>query len=164
METGSLWLMSTLCNWYVMFTGSIKERNGKQLAHLEVLMNDNKGTFYLKRTIKFIIWRLPKNNDRHQNHSIVCSHYKKARRTENTVFTRWAHYDTGKGGEESLSKIMNVLGHDSALVSQFWAGDTPGIIRWILLWIMPLVQDRSLDLLASSPARYQWITDAPHLL
>ena len=31
-------------------------------------------------------------------------------------------------------------------------------IRWILLWIMPLAQDRSLDLLASSPARYHCTT------
>ena len=31
----------------------------------------------------------------------------------------------------------------------------------ILLWIMPLAQHRSLDLLASSPARYHWTTDAP---
>ena len=30
-----------------------------------------------------------------------------------------------------------------------------------LLWIMPLVQDRSLDLLTSSPARYHCTTDAP---
>ena len=30
----------------------------------------------------------------------------------------------------------------------------PGQLRWILLWIMPLVQDGSLYLLASSTARY----------
>ena len=27
----------------------------------------------------------------------------------------------------------------------------PGLMRWFLLWMMPLVQDRSLDLLASGP-------------
>ena len=37
----------------------------------------------------------------------------------------------------------------------------PGLMRWILLGIMPLVQDRSLDLLISSPARYHCTTDAP---
>ena len=31
---------------------------------------------------------------------------------------------------------------------------------WILLWIMPLVQDRSLDLLTSNAARYYCTTDA----
>ena len=39
----------------------------------------------------------------------------------------------------------------------------PGLIRWILLWIMPLVQDRSLNLLTCSPARYHCATDAPCL-
>ena len=38
----------------------------------------------------------------------------------------------------------------------------PGLIRWILLWNMPLVQDRSLDLLTSSPTCYHWATDAPN--
>ena len=37
----------------------------------------------------------------------------------------------------------------------------PGRMRWILLCIMPQVQDRSLDLLSSSPARYHCTTDAP---
>ena len=37
----------------------------------------------------------------------------------------------------------------------------PGLMRWILLWIMPLVQDRLLDLLASSPAHYHCATAAP---
>ena len=40
----------------------------------------------------------------------------------------------------------------------------PGLKRWILLWIMPLVQDRSLDLLASIPARYHCTTDAALLM
>ena len=35
----------------------------------------------------------------------------------------------------------------------------PGQMKWILLWIMPLVQDQSLDLLTSSPARYHCATD-----
>ena len=34
-------------------------------------------------------------------------------------------------------------------------------MRWMLLSIIPLVQDRSLDLLTSSPACYYWATDAP---
>ena len=38
----------------------------------------------------------------------------------------------------------------------------PGLMRWIL-WNMPLVQDRSLDLLTSSPVRYHCATDAPWL-
>ena len=37
----------------------------------------------------------------------------------------------------------------------------PGLMRWILLWTMPPVQDRSLDLLTSSLARYHCTTDAP---
>ena len=37
----------------------------------------------------------------------------------------------------------------------------PGVMRWILLWIMPLVQDRSLDLLTSSPARYNVLRMPP---
>ena len=38
----------------------------------------------------------------------------------------------------------------------------PGLTKWILLWIMPLVQDYSLDLLTCSPVRYHWATDAPN--
>ena len=37
----------------------------------------------------------------------------------------------------------------------------PGRMRRILLWIMPLPQDLSLDLLTSSPALYHYTTDAP---
>ena len=36
----------------------------------------------------------------------------------------------------------------------------PGLMRWILLWIMPLVQDWSLNLLTSTPACYHCTTDA----
>ena len=36
----------------------------------------------------------------------------------------------------------------------------PGLMRLILSWIMPLVQDRSLDLLTSSPSRYYCTTGA----
>ena len=32
--------------------------------------------------------------------------------------------------------------------------EQPGLMRWILLWIMPLVQDWSLDPLARSPVHY----------
>ena len=39
----------------------------------------------------------------------------------------------------------------------------PGWMWWILFWIMPLVQDRSLDLLARGPAHYDCTTDAPIL-
>ena len=37
----------------------------------------------------------------------------------------------------------------------------PGLMGWILLWILSLMQDRSLGLLTSSPARYHCTTDAP---
>ena len=36
-----------------------------------------------------------------------------------------------------------------------------GLMRWILSWIVPLVQDRTLDLLTSSPAHYHCTMDAP---
>ena len=39
----------------------------------------------------------------------------------------------------------------------------PGRMTWILLWIMPLAQDRSLDLLISSPTRYHCTMDTPTL-
>ena len=39
----------------------------------------------------------------------------------------------------------------------------PELMRWILLWIMLLVQDQSLDLLTSSPARYHCAMDAPDM-
>ena len=35
-----------------------------------------------------------------------------------------------------------------------------GVMRWILFWIMSMVQDRSLDLLTSSPTCNQCATDA----
>ena len=37
-------------------------------------------------------------------------------------------------------------------------------MRWILLWIMPLVQDWSLDLLTISPMHYHCTTDTPKQL
>ena len=37
-------------------------------------------------------------------------------------------------------------------------------MRWMLLWIMPLVQDQSLGLLTSSPACYHCTTDATYLV
>ena len=37
----------------------------------------------------------------------------------------------------------------------------PRLMRWILLLYMPLVQDRSLNLLTSSPMCYHYATDAP---
>ena len=46
--------------------------------------------------------------------------------------------------------------HYKAILGQI----KPGWIRLILLWIMPLAQDQSLDLLASSPALYHCTTDA----
>ena len=44
-------------------------------------------------------------------------------------------------------------------VRLYWARDN--VMKWILLWIIPLVQDRSLDLLTSNPACYHCTTDAP---
>ena len=40
----------------------------------------------------------------------------------------------------------------------------PGLMRWIFLWIIPLVQDQWLNLLTSSPTRYHWATDAPRFV
>ena len=37
----------------------------------------------------------------------------------------------------------------------------PGLVRWILLWIMPQVQYRLFDLLTCSLARYHCTMDAP---
>ena len=37
-----------------------------------------------------------------------------------------------------------------------------GLMRWILPWIMPLAQDRSFYLLASSPAHYHCTTDTSY--
>ena len=37
----------------------------------------------------------------------------------------------------------------------------PGLMKWILLWNMPLVQDRSRHMLTISPMRYHCTTDAP---
>ena len=56
-------------------------------------------------------------------------------------------------------KSIKVYFKDKALDrEQFW------LIRWILLWIMPTVQDQSLHLLTSSPARYYCATDVPGML
>ena len=52
------------------------------------------------------------------------------------------------------------LGHDSALQDYTGPGTT-WANEMILLWIMPLAQDRSFDLLASGPARYHCTTDVP---
>ena len=52
------------------------------------------------------------------------------------------------------------LGHDSAFKGILSRGQ-PGMMKWILLWNMLLVQVRSLDLLTISPARYHCTTDAP---
>ena len=54
--------------------------------------------------------------------------------------------------------MNGVLGHDSEGYTEqeaTWANWMNFVIN------MPLVQDRLLDLLTSSPARYQCITDAP---
>ena len=58
--------------------------------------------------------------------------------------------------------INGVLGHDSALVWLYWG--QPGLIRKILLWIMSLVLDWSLDLLTSSPAHYHCANGYTHIL
>ena len=38
-----------------------------------------------------------------------------------------------------------------------------GLMRWILVWNMPQVQDQLLDLLTCSPTRYHCVTAAPYL-
>ena len=52
-----------------------------------------------------------------------------------------------------LAKIL----HCRAILGQ----GQPGLMRWILFWMMPLVQDLSLGLLTSSPTFYHCTTDAP---
>ena len=47
--------------------------------------------------------------------------------------------------------------------SAYWEAGTTWLRRWILLWIMPLVQDGSLELLTRSPAWFFCTTDAPLL-
>ena len=49
--------------------------------------------------------------------------------------------------------MNGVLGHDSALVRLYWAVDWADDTNFAMKH-MPLVQDRSLDLLASSHIRY----------
>ena len=56
--------------------------------------------------------------------------------------------------------MNGVLDHDSALYG-YTGSQTTWANKMILLWIMHLVQDWSLDMLASSPAHYFWATDAP---
>ena len=47
-------------------------------------------------------------------------------------------------------------------LSKTWLGlEQPGLMRWVLLWIMPQVQDWSIDLLTSNPWCYYCTTDAP---
>ena len=45
----------------------------------------------------------------------------------------------------------------------YWARDNMGEWDEFLLWIIPLAQDRSLDLLTSSPALYHCTTDASYI-
>ena len=59
------------------------------------------------------------------------------------------------------NEMISVLDHDSVLVMLYWARGQPGLIRLIVLWIMPLLRDRSLNLFTSSPARYLCTTNAP---
>ena len=67
-------------------------------------------------------------------------------------------------GFEWMNEWMDdVLSHDSVL-KDILGRRQPGLMRWFLLWIMPLVQDRSLDLLTSSPACYHCAMDAPYII
>ena len=60
------------------------------------------------------------------------------------------------------NEMNGVLDHDFAPYCTYWG--QPGLMRWILIWNMPLVQDWSLDLLTCSPARYHCTKDAPHTI
>ena len=58
------------------------------------------------------------------------------------------------------NEMTGVSGHDIAILRLAILGRRQyGLMRWILLWIMPLVQNHS-DLLTSSPVRYH-CTKAP---
>ena len=59
------------------------------------------------------------------------------------------------------NEIIGVLGHDSALYG-YTGPETTWAIE--MNFVMPLVQDRSLDLLTSSLERYHCATDAPSLV
>ena len=49
--------------------------------------------------------------------------------------------------------------HCKVFIETIWPGQwQPGLMRWILIWIMPQVQDRLLDLLTCNPARYHCTT------
>ena len=73
--------------------------------------------------------------------------------------TNWIKFRTRRS-IKWMNGLNGVLGDDPALVRFHWAWDNLGyLIRWILLWIMPLLQDRSVDLLTSSPPRYHFSTD-----
>ena len=56
--------------------------------------------------------------------------------------------------------MIGILGHDCAL-SEYTGSGTSWTNGMNLLWNMPLVQARSLNLLTSSSAHYKCITDAP---
>ena len=43
-----------------------------------------------------------------------------------------------KSNAKVRNEMTGALGQDSALVRLYWAGDKPGLMRWIWLWIMPL--------------------------
>ena len=62
--------------------------------------------------------------------------------------------------KDVVNEMNTVLGHDSALQGYFgpgtnWANEMNFVMNH------PLVQDRSLDLLTSSPVCYHCATDAP---
>ena len=69
---------------------------------------------------------------------------------------KYSNHTTAKNNEWMLFKAKILHCKDILVQGQ------PGLIRLILLWIVPLEQDQSLDLLTSSPACYHCATDAPY--
>ena len=74
--------------------------------------------------------------------------------------TLWGYTGPGEPWVMRWNKMIGVLGHDSDICKAILGRGQPGLMRWILLWIMPLAPDRSFDLVTSNPARYQCATDA----
>ena len=72
------------------------------------------------------------------------------------IRSAWPVYQWGNIWQKWMMFYATTL-HCKAI---YWALGQPGILRWILLWIMPPVQDRSLHVLTSSPACYHCNTDS----
>ena len=69
----------------------------------------------------------------------------------------WGHKSYWVNANAMIGVFWTIILHCKAILGR----GKPRLMRWILLWIMPQVQDRSLDLLACSPAHYHCTTDAP---